>query len=220
MAEQLTRRLLGYLSEEEQNKYDPSDLLGFLNEGYSTVISEGIRLEINQPVRNGSSIRALDKLRGTNETTGLTFTSVRTYKKSTIDIDALSIEELLYIGGKIGIDTFLFSEIVSSKKKQLDWGLIYPTPQQGYFQYIMDSGVRKIEILVDKGVGSSLVVAMDYIETPTLISFNDSTLPQLPDRLIRAVVLQAATLAGAAKIRENTEFYNQLYQQEIRTHLW
>lgn len=220
MAQTLIARLRGILSSKTDDFFDDVDLLDYINEGYKAVYSRGISLEINQPKKGGRSIRALDKLRATTEKTGLSFSSFRTYKQVVIDISGDNIEQIAYVGALAGLEPILCTEIISSRKSELDWGLLFPTPQQGYYEFIQDSDTSSIRFLFGQAAGSATKITIDYFKQITLLTDSAETLTQLPDRLIHAVVLKAAVFSGVQETRENAKSFKDLYDEEIRDHLW
>lgn len=224
MPQALITRLRGILASRTDDYFENDDLLDYLNEGYKAVVSTGVKLESDQPEIGGRSIRALDQLRVSVDISDVTLTKFRTFYTGNVDVNGatdmpvgkLFMKEL-YIGATQQDCRIPMSEITMSRKHKLDFGHLRPTQQQSYYEFV---GIADVifKIYVPDRTAPTVHVTM-FIQPDALI-ITSETLPDLPDRLIHAVVLKAATFAGVQEIRENRDDYNNLFQTEITEHLW
>lgn len=222
MAQTLIKRLRGILSSEVDDYFNEDDLLDYINEGYKSVISSAIKLETEQPEIGARSIRALDRLRY-SETISLNPTDdYRTFKTADVDLDGLVddviFEKELYIGASVDDCGLGMSEISSTRKHKMDFGQLAPTAQQAYYEFVRDDEKSTLRTyFVDD---SEVVLTIDFIAKPKLIESDDTELPELPDRLINAVVIKGALFGSTQEIRENRSDFDNLLQKEKAEHLW
>lgn len=221
MAQALVERVKGILSSKKDDYFDPLELLDYVNEGYKSVISSAIKLEMEQPEIGARSIRALDRLRHTEDVTDIDFSDFRGYHKGTVDLNTVVEDEVfekeLYIGATVSDCPLPMSEIIASRKHKMDFGHLFPTQQRGYYEF---TGQVNSQLFVYVNSTSNFTLHMSLIIAPSEITAVMETLPELPDRLIHAVVLRAALMGGVQEIRKNSGDYKELYQSELTEHLW
>lgn len=215
MAQALVERLKGILSSKQDDYFDPSDLLDYLNEGYKSVVSTAIKTELQQPQTGGRSIRALDSLRHNQPVTITPDDTYREFPIATIDLDGLVQNVLFEKELYIGVSCVALSEIRAAQKHKWDFGQLKPTQQQGYYEFT--TGNILTFYFYDNKEYNGVI---SFIAKPTLMTSTSESLPELPDRLIHAVVTRAALMAGTQEIRENRGDYQSIYQGELTEHLW
>lgn len=221
MAQALVTRLKGILSSRTDDYFHDDDLLDYLNEGYKSVISSAVKLEMEQPEIAGRSIRALDQLRHTEDVDDIVFTDFRGYYQGSLDLNTLAagkvFEKELYIGATISDCPVPMSEVTSSRKHKMDFGHLIPTSQRAYYEF---TGQANSQLLVYVSSTSGFILHISFTVEPTLLTAASESLPDLPDRLIHAVVLRAALMAATQEMRENRADFQNIYQSEISEHLW
>lgn len=219
MAQAILKRLRGQLSSEDDDYFQDTELLDYINEGYKSVASHAIKLEMGRPKKQGRSIRALDPLRTNDIVNNLSFDKERSYYVSKVNLseelkgDFLDIQ---YVGADVSGNLIVMAEILRNLKYERAWGLLHPTERQGYYEY---TGENEITVMM-ASKSSTTKLFFDYIKNVTAINDQTEELPELPSRLINAVIFKACILAGISELRENTESIASLYQSEIQTHLW
>lgn len=215
MAQALVQRLRGILSSKKDDYFDDIDLLDYLNEGYKSVVSTAIKQEMERSGPGGRSIRALDFLRQDTSFEVTVTTPYRDFYTGNLALNSIRPNADFLTELYIGIPGTTLTEIRSGNKSKLDFGQLKPTQQQGYFEFVRQD--RMAFYLKDSG---EYVGQITFIRKPDLITESDTTIPDLPDRLIHAVVTRAALMAGTQEIRENRGDYQTLYQSEMAEHLW
>lgn len=221
MPQTLITRLKGILSSRKDDYFDDDDLLDYLNEAYKSVVSTAIKLELEQPEIGGRSIRALDRLRVHIDKSDITLEPFRNFYKGEFDLDAEiqsgSFEKEFYVGATVDGCSLAMSEVVAARKHKMDFGHLRPTEQRGYYEFSGDTGSVAVVYFTFQ---TSPIVHVDVIKKPGAIMTGGTVLPDLPDRLIHAVVLRAAIFGSVQEIRQNREDFMELYKNEITEHLW
>jgi hypothetical protein len=233
MANNIVTQVRAALSSLTDDYFKDEHILDWANQAYTSVVSSAIKLELDQPLQGARSVRALDALRKKHTFSELEYEQFRSFFRVDVDIKQEIESQFkpmieLYLGGqRDGCGPVIVSEIVSSRKHRMDWGVMFPTPQQVFYERVTeetdDEGTpvmtKNIIFYVDQD-DESLVINMDYIRQPRMLTEESESLPDLPDRLINAVVVKTALQAGVSERREGAENYQTLYDREIRENLW
>jgi hypothetical protein len=187
----IIQRTLDALASEQDDFFDEDAVLEYLNSTLLDVVTRLSAIERSSP----RSLRSLDNLRVVSTTTTSGIAPQGNFFTGTVAVPQ-ELYELQYVEYNLSIP---LREIATPQLYQLRWGNAVPTSAEGYYNFTKTGGTRVLRYYVHRA-DSDLPINLNYIQRPTALNKNSTTITGLPDRFINVLVYGAAEMAS---IKEN-----------------
>lgn len=213
----LVERTLEVLASQEDDFYEESDIVNYLNGVVLQMVASMNTLERDNP----RSLRALDGFRKDLSTTTTGITPIGSSFTGTIAVPQ-DLFEVQYVEYNQATP---LREIPTTKLHSLRWGNAVPTSAEGYYVYATSGSDRIIRYYIHSG-SSDVPIIISYLKNPTPLNENSTTIEDLPDRFIKPLIYGAAEMASikenaresqdnALAYRKYGEKYQQLFQAAV-----
>lgn len=218
----LFERVRRVTSTREDDFFDETDLLFFVNEANSQIVSRAIRTEMQM----GRSLRCLDKLRRRAElavNTNDELIAGSLYRGSVIVSEQILLEFDLAMRVKVNNRPII--NITPFQLKALMTGSLAPEINEGY--YYLRSTDDHVILEVYSHESATVTIEIEYYKKPTELQMVSPEVfpevyqsPDLPKRFTQALVYYAGGLLEQQEFGDLYERNMTIYEQQMQQNLY
>lgn len=216
MATTILQRFENMTNITDNEFFDESSKLFYLNEAKKEVIVFYIRAERNQPIGERRSLRVLDKVRK-RVTSSQSFPSLGGARFVHLDINVpADLQEIINITLKTHSDGVFLKEILLNDIWKIDQSVLRFNDKTGYYTFlgVEGDGDEKIRLFVNYTGAQNVTIY--YYKDPVPIASATETFTDIPSFLESAVYYGAAWLLS---IQDQDQISGEFTQKRFYTEL-